>query len=196
MVLPKVDNEKVLARYTGNIYEDSCTDTCEGCCTKERTWHPACCLKLTCGVKPSHAQTSIIVSDASIYAVRADENDPCCKTGVCHILMKNHQWVIYWTPMTGLAGAEVASVLQGRETFWTRCCYQKWCGNNCCPMLKSRVLASLVVQNSASPGAMTLQAKDESKFEAIRDRPEVIAFLQDVAQVQRLMTVQNINTMQ
>ena len=159
-VLPKVDGEKILARYAGKIYEDSCTETCPNCCTTRNTWHPACCLKATCVVKPTFSKTAIIVSNTSVYALKADENDPCCKTGFCHAMMKNNDWAIYWTHLSGLAGAEVASVLQGTETFWTRCCYGKWCGNNCCPMLKSRVQASLVIQTLSSPGAVTVQARE------------------------------------
>ena len=184
-VLPKVDGEKILARYAGKIYEDSCTDTCPNLCTTRSTWHPACCLKATCGVKPSFAKTAVIVSNMSVYALKADENDPCCKAGMCHALFKNNNWAIYWTHLSGLAGAEVASVLQGTETFWTRCCLGNWCGNNCCPMLKSRVQASLVIQNQTNPGAVTVQARDLNNFKSMRDTPEIVAFRQNLAQVRR-----------
>ena len=66
-------------------------------------------------------------------------------------------------------------------------------GNNCCPLLKSTVQASLVLQDSASPGTVTLKASDLSQFEAMRDKPEVIAFRQAMAQIEGLMTVQNVN---
>jgi len=115
----------------------------------------------------------------------------CCST-----YLLNNDWTIYWTHLSGLAGAEVASVLQGSETFWTRCCYQKWLGNNCCPMLRSRVQASLMIQTSSLPGGVTVRANDLSNFESMRDKPELIAFRQNMAQVQGLMHTQNVNSME
>jgi hypothetical protein len=190
-VLPQLDGERLITRYTGKIHADSCNKTCmRGCCTTRRTWHPACCLFWTCGINPFVAKTSVLVSDATVYALKADENEPCCSPGgFCHTLVKRSDWSIYWTPLTDLTGVEVSSVLTGTETFWSRCCYGKWCGNNCCPMLRSEVMLSLLCNG------VTVQAKDISQFEAIRDKHEIVVFRQRMSQVQALMTEQNINSM-
>jgi hypothetical protein len=42
---------------------------------------------------------------------------------------------------------------------------------------------------------VTVQAKDISQFEAIRDKHEIVVFRQRMSQVQALMTEQNINSM-
>jgi hypothetical protein len=80
-------------------------------------------------------------------------------------------------------------MLTGTETFWSRCCYGKWCGNNCCPMLRSEVTLSLLCNG------VTMQAKDISQFASIRDKSEIVAFRKRMSQVQALMMEQNINSM-
>ncbi len=184
-VLPQLDGEGLITRYTGKIHGDSCNKTCmRGCCTTRRTWHPACCLFWTCGINPFVSKTSVLVSDATVYALKSDENEPYCSPGgFCHTWVKRSDWSIYWTPLTGLTGVEVSSVLTGTDTFWSRCCYGKWCGNNCCPMLHSEVTLSLLCNG------VTVQAKDISRFESIRDKPEIVAFRKRMSQVQALMMV-------
>jgi hypothetical protein len=132
------------------------------------------------------------VTDATVYAVKVQENDPfgpgCTDGGMCHLAVKQNEWAIFWTPLSSLAGSEVNSVLVGNETFWTRCCHGKWLGKNFCPMLQSVVAAKLVLRDEASPAMVTVMAHDISQFESLRNKPEVIAFRQGVAQVQGLMT--------
>jgi hypothetical protein len=190
-VLPQLDGERLITRYTGKIHADSCNKTCmRGCCTTRRTWHPACCLFWTCGINPFVAKTSVLVSDATVYALKSDENEPYCSPGgFCHTWVKRSDWSIYWTPLTDLTGVEVSSMLTGTETFWSRCCYGKWCGNNCCPMLRSEVTLSLLCNG------VTMQAKDISQFASIRDKSEIVAFRKRMSQVQALMMEQNINSM-
>ncbi len=192
-VLPQIDGERLVARYTGRIHGDSCTDTCgkngycshcAGCCAGDAAWHPACCLFWTCGVKPFIDNTSVLVSDSTVYAVKADENEPygpCAPGTICHTCVKRQNWVIYWTPLTGMAGLEVSSVLTGHETLTTRCCLGTWCGNCCCPMLQGKVKLSLWCNG------VTVQVTDLSKHEALRDKPQVVAFRRGVAQVQGAM---------
>ena len=102
-------------------------------------------------------------------------------------MVKQNEWAIFWTPLSGLAGSEVNSVLVGNETFTTRCCHGKWLGKNFCPMLQSQVAAKLVLRDEASAATVTVMAHDISQFESLRNKPEVIAFRQGVAQVQGLM---------
>jgi len=191
-VLPLIEgNETLVARYTGQIYSDSCEATLPGVCTNSKTWHPGCCLALTCGIKPVFSKTSVLVTDATVYAVKVQENEPfgpgCGPGGLCHLLVKQNEWAIFWTPLSGLAGSEVNSVLVGNETFTTRCCHGKWLGKNFCPMLQSQVAAKLVLRDEASPATVTVMAHDISQFESLRNKPEMIAFRQGVAQVQGLM---------
>jgi hypothetical protein len=203
IVLPQVEGEKLIARYDGRIYEDSCTKTCkgtpmEGCCTTRRTYHPACCLAATCGIKPSFAKTSVLVSDATVYAVKNDSNSPySCFPDCCLTFIRKDDWAIYWTPVTGLAGAEVGSMLLGTESFWSRCCYQTWCGNNCCPLLRGSVQISLIVQDGGrGDQCVKVCAQEISQFQALRDKPEVVAFRQGVASVQGLLSdVKSTNSM-
>jgi len=56
-------------------------------------------------------------------------------------------------------------------------------------MLRSEVMLSLLCNG------VTVQAKDISQFEAIRDKPEIVVFRQRMSQVQALMTEQTINSM-
>ena len=56
--------------------------------------------------------------------------------------------------------------------------------------------ARLMIQTSTLPGGVTVQANDLSNFESIRDKPELIAFRQNMAQVQGLLHTQNVNTME
>ena len=88
-------------------------------------------------------------------------------------------------------------MLLGTESFWSRCCYQTWCGNNCCPLLRGSVQISLIVQDGGS-GAQCVQvsAQEISQFQALRDKPEVVAFRQGVALVQGLLSdVKSTNSM-
>jgi hypothetical protein len=50
--------------------------------------------------------------------------------------------------------------------------------------------------NLSLPGGVTVRANDLSNFESMRDKPELIAFRQNMAQVQGLMHTQNVNTME
>ena len=209
--LPLISDEKILMKYVGKIYSDSCEKTCspegppccrqlEGCCTIRRSYHPGCCLFWTCGIKPMYSKTAILVSDASVYAYKADENEPkcgpcCTEGGFCYNMNKVTNWSVYWTPLSAIAGSEVWSVLHGREAFCTRCWYGTFCGNNCCPMLKSEARASLVLQDMASPATVTVQAKELDMFDANRDKKPLVDFRQGIAKVQGLMTAQNVNTM-
>jgi hypothetical protein len=180
LILPQIDGERLVARYTGKIHVDSCAGWCNG----GAPWHPACCLFWTCGVKPFIDNTSVLVSNSTVYAVKAEENEPygpCAPGTICHTCVKRQDWVIYWTPLTGMSGVEVSSVLTGHETCTTRCCHGNSCGKNCCPMLKGKVKLSLWCNG------VTVQVSDLSKHEALRDKPQVVAFRQGVAQVQGAM---------
>jgi hypothetical protein len=136
---------------------------------------------ISTGVKPFIDNTSVLVSDSTVYAVKADENEPygpCAPGAICHTCVKRQNWVIYWTPLTGMAGLEVSSVLTDHETLTTRCCLGTSCGNCCCPMLQGKVKLSLWCNG------VTVQVTDLSKHEALRDKPQVVAFRRGVAQVQ------------
>ena len=156
-VLPQIeDTETLVARYSGQIYNDNCEATLPGLCNKSRSWHPGCCLALTCGMRALFNLTSVLVTDATVYAVKAQENEPfgpCCgPAGMCHKAVKKkdlQDCAIFWTPLSGLPGSEVNSVLVGNETFMTRCCHGKKLGRNCCPKLQSEVAAKLVLPDEA-----------------------------------------------
>jgi hypothetical protein len=53
-----------------------------------------------------------------------------------------------------------------------------------------------MIQTSSLPGGVTVRANDLSNFESMRDKPELIAFRQNMAQVQGLMHTQNVNSME
>ena len=93
--------------------------------------------------------------------------------------MKVTNWPIYW---------------HGYEAFCESCCYKTFCGNNCCPMLKSEARAALV-QDMASPVTVTVQAKGLHMFDTVWDKKPLVYFRQGIAKVQGLMTAQNVNTM-
>jgi hypothetical protein len=126
--LPVVPDERLLARYSGKSSEDSCAQTCPDMCTNRNTWHPIVCQTMSCGISPYFGETAVLVSDSTVYAVKSNQNEPKC----CALYLQKKSWSVFFTPLSGLAGSEVLSMLTGTETFWSRCCYGKWIGMYVC----------------------------------------------------------------
>ena len=68
------------------------------------------------------------------------------------------------------------------ENFCTRFCFGTFCGNNCCPKIKSVASVGIKV------GEVTLNASTISPYEPLRAKPEVPAFRKDLSKIESCLS--------
>jgi len=129
-VVPFAHGEQVLARFSGNVPDDFCTDYCPGLCTKKSTYYPGCCLVPTCGVVPMYSNGSAVLTTASLYVFKQRTNNPWGCWACLKALVKNEDWQLLWTPLSHLVHTEVNTLLIGNDSCSTRSCKGNCIGNN------------------------------------------------------------------
>ena len=177
-VLPMLEGgEHVLARFNGKIYEDMC----DPCCNNECTWYPGCMIACCCGWRPLFQKSAVIITDKTIYCIHDNSNDPKC----CEKRLKIHNYAVFWAPLAALAGTELETVLVGTETCTTRCCYKKWCGDNCCPMFNSTASVKILLESFID--CVTVSARHWDVRRPLRNEPNIVRFRGAVGLIQRAL---------
>lgn len=180
-LFPLGTGEEPLARYTGKIPDDACF----GCCNKEQTWHPGCCLCCTCGVSPMFSQGSVTLTTTSLYTFKQRSNEPWACWMCLVPFVQKYDWQLLWTPLSHLVGTSVDTVILGDDSCKTRCCKSNAIGQNCCPVTKSAMTLKVASKSSpAGDGVLIGVVGNLSMFKSVRVEPELKAFREAVARVQ------------
>jgi len=173
---PFCEQETILSQYKAVVPDPWCWFNAARPC------HPAAPMCLTCGVMPFSSDGMATLTNKSVIIVKERGNRPFFCFASCFL---SRNTTVFWTPINEFKGSSVATLLEGKETFWSRCFYGTTCGKYCCPKFKSVANIECLVEGHQN--SISLLVGDLNATGSIRGDPKLKTFRQDTARVHKAL---------